>query len=313
MNRRTKKLVLKIPYSPKDPVLLADWLEILALVSPDGNSSDGELESALRAGGMFENNEGIEIICLDTFRELEERSRAAREAYPFVVRNKVLQLRRKWQTNPAYVFCLCLSYLGSGSATSGKAFPRRWFEHISRDAAFNYLGTGGDAVRFGSPRLPPELPAGFKDSINSICGLLNEGQGFKGKVQSEKDDYVDIIAWKHFPDRLPGKIILFGNCASEREWHGGKSRELYPDNFCSEWMIDPPRCKIVKSLFIPHRPGRDLFVKQLRYAGIIFDRCRIAYFTHGVARVRGRKKHRRLFVYDQMATWSHKQLSALTK
>src|SRR4029077_7272877 len=137
------------------------WLEILTLISPDGNSSDGELERALQAAAIYEADDEVEVRCLETFRELEERAKAAKQAYPFTVKNKLLKQRGTWQSYPAYVFCLCLSYFGCPEQGHSKAFPRRWFEHLSRDAAMHYLGREGKAVRFGSPRLKEELPKGF--------------------------------------------------------------------------------------------------------------------------------------------------------
>ncbi len=296
--------MLSLPDSPTDKIRLADWLEIYALLSPDGNSSRGDLESALRTSGLFarDESEAIEIKALDVFSELEDRTKAAKDAYPFKIEGSLLR-KLDWRTHPAYVFCLCLSYFGCREKKGSKAFPRRWFEHLSRDAAQHYLG--GKALRFGSPRLKTELPVRFNEAINYICKKLNEGAGYKaGGLSDRKDDALDIIAWRHFPDELPGKLILFGNCASEKNWEGSKKTELTPEPFCSDWMIDPPKCKIIKSLFIPHRVEYKRFLSHLKRAGIIFDRCRISYCTYFSQQI----KKDCIFDYSVLADWSNKQL-----
>lgn len=211
--------------NPTDTIQLADWLEIYALISGDYNSSRGDLESALRTASLFEpeGEEAIQRRILDVFQELADRARSAKEAYSFILNGGVLTVKPNWEEFPAYVFCLCLSYFGVKQTKGSKVFPRRWFEHISRDALRHYLG--GESLRFGSPRLKSEIPIGFKDAINFLCKSMKEGDGYKqGGLPDRKDDAVDIIGWKHFPDQLAGKLIVFGNCATERDWEGAKKQ-----------------------------------------------------------------------------------------
>lgn len=306
----SKTVELSLPSNPKDPILLGDWLEIYALLSTDVNSSKGDLEAALRTGTIYSSPDAIESVCLDVFTELESRTRAAGIAYPFQIKNGLVQQKGNWKDYPAYVFCLCLSYFGCKERKGSKAYPRRWFEHLARDAARYYLGEESLAVRFGTPRLVSELPSSFKQAINKVCKSLKEGEGFKGTSSGHaQDDAVDIIAWKHFPDGLPGKVILFGNCATQRDWDNSKARELNPEAFCLEWMRDPPRCKIIKSYFIPHRVKYDQFLTQLRYAGVIFDRCRIAHWSYFAGSTTKQKKAKAFFTYHDLTDWAQDQLN----
>ena len=296
-----------------DAIQLADWLEITALISGDRNSSRGDLEGALRRASLFERegNDGIQGKVLEVFRELEDRVTAAKTAYPFILEGSVLRVKENWEDLPFYVFCLCLSYFGAEQKRGSKAFPRRWFEHISRDALSQYLG--GESLRFGSPRLKKEIPVGFKDAMNYVCKRLKEGEGYKdGGLPDRKDDAVDIIAWRHFPDELPGKLIVFGNCATERDWEGAKKTELTPFAFCSDWMIDTPKCDIVKSLFIPHRVERKRLLSHLKRAGIIFDRCRVSYWASFCGPISRQASEKRLFDYRVLAKWSHGKLKTVT-
>ena len=68
--------MIPLPCDPSDAVLLADWLEILALLSPDGNASSGDLSRVLKRESVFEDSEDedeeIEHKCQDVFDELDE-------------------------------------------------------------------------------------------------------------------------------------------------------------------------------------------------------------------------------------------------
>jgi hypothetical protein len=309
--------VLALPDSPTDPIKLADWLELWALISRKGNSSRGDLERALRAAALAElsTDEAIEEIITSVFAELHDREKAAGMGYPYGINGDLLNTKSDWEHYPSYVFCLCLSHFGCKENKGSKSYPRRWFEHLSRDALQQYVGGCTVAVRFGSPRLKKELPTKFKDAVVHICKtLLMEGGDFKaGGLPDRKDDAVDIIAWKHFPDQLPGKLILFGNCATERDWEGSKRNELQPEAFCGDWMTDPPRCKIVKTLFIPHRIDRNRLMPSLGRAGIIFDRCRISYWTYFIGPTSRHVKDKRPFAYAPIVEWSRTTLKKRTR
>ena len=57
----------RLPMPVTDELKLADWLELYALTSPDGNASFADLERALRREGIFgpDDNEDIERSILD--------------------------------------------------------------------------------------------------------------------------------------------------------------------------------------------------------------------------------------------------------
>ena len=64
-----------LPSDVTDPIVLADWLEILALTAADGNASHGDLQRALNILGM----DNIDGICSDSMYELNRRVAAAGE------------------------------------------------------------------------------------------------------------------------------------------------------------------------------------------------------------------------------------------
>ena len=97
--------MLEPPCDLLDPLELADWLELLALTAADENSSQGDLERVLRRASPSEladehgDDEKVEQKTLDVFRELEQRSIAGGDAYPFDVGTPgVLQMKGDWHS-----------------------------------------------------------------------------------------------------------------------------------------------------------------------------------------------------------------------
>jgi len=301
--------MLPLPSRYSEPVFLADWLELSALCAGDSNSSRGDLDGALRRAGIFDpDNEAddIEKLVLAAFLELEQRASSAQDGYTFSISGSTLEASDLWKSYPAYVFCLCLSYFG---AREGRGiFPRRWFEHLSRDAARHYLG--GEGVRFGSPRLRTEIPTAFARAVDDLCSKLNEGGGYvRNGLANRRDDAVDIVVWKHFPDKLPGKVIMFGNCASERDWEGSKRMELNPKAFCEDWFKDSVSSEVIKSFFIPHRFDSGQVAPHVRRAGIVFDRCRIAYWARCCGSVEQQHRQGNVpFAYKPLADWAESEI-----
>ena len=274
----------RLPKTPTDVSRLADWLELRALSEGDRSASLRDLEAALSSGSILEpkaphdpySYEAREELGLQVFRELELRSLAAGAGYPFRIDLPKVVAVGNWRSERrSYVYCLCLSYFGSDHKTPGIRKQRKQFEVLSVRVAKEFLG--GEAVRFGSPRDPQNLPRSFIKAVNQVCNtLLLEGDGFRPTTAlSGKDSGLDLVAWRHASDRLPGKLVLFGNCASGWDWEK-KVGELDPRCFCEDWMVEVPPSPIIKAFFIPHRVEGGRWKPNTRRAGIIFDRCRIS-------------------------------------
>lgn len=272
--------MLSLPHPLTDDLRLADWLELMAVLSADKNSSTGDLERILKRSALFETaeSETIERKCLAVFRELEGRAIAAGDGYPFSLGlSGGLQMKADWNAFPSYMLCLCLSFWKWKQPKGAKIYPRRLFENISRVAATNYLG--GEGVRFASPRTT--LSKSFPKAVDELCAGVGEGKGFyQQKTGAAKDDTLDVVAWKSFPDGHFGKLILFGQCASGAT-QDSKRSELQPIEFCDQWFIRAPTVGLIKAFFIPHRLARDEWEQTTRKAGIVFDRCRLARWAHG--------------------------------
>ena len=259
-----------LPSDLTNPIHLADWLEILALNSADGNASHADLQRSLNRFGAH----NIEELCTGAMSELNKRTVAAGQNYPFAFSGTLLSLKDDWEQFTPYIFCLLLSVCENRRKRVAGINHEMMFEQLSCIAASNYVG--GKALRFGSPRKEP--PASFGDALMKVCAEVNEW-GFPSgkKVLHRKDDGLDLIAWKPFPDRQIGKLILFGHCASGEDW-GDKINELRPDVFCSRWL-GGDKSPIVKTFFIPHRVALEMWDYHAAGAKLFFDRCRIAYWV----------------------------------
>lgn len=263
---------LSLPSDMTDHIALADWLELLAFISPDGNSSHGDLERELTRAGV----DNSETICGLTLGELNQRVIAAGNSYPFTFSGSLLKMKSDWQSFSPYAFCLLLSYCEDAKKKVNKLNHTLMFEYLACLAARKYVG--GEVLRFGSPRKNDPLPSGFFNAMTKVCGAVGEWSCTKtSNSLRKKDGGLDLIAWKPFPDRQIGKLILFGHCASGSNWDS-KINELQPSEFCSRWL-GGDRSPIVKSFFIPHRISTEVFEDRAISAKLFFDRCRIALWA----------------------------------
>jgi hypothetical protein len=286
--------MVALPRNLEDPIRLADWLELTALEAGDRNASAGDLTTALQIATNVTDD-----IVQQVMLELEYRQKAADEAYPFrVQRARVLQFRGGWRNFIPYIFCLILSYFGSPSSSEGDPDPRQLFEELSASAATEYIR--GSVLHFGIACARGTAP--FENAVRDLCLKLGEGTGFHRRTARRvKDDKLDIVAWKPFADGLPSQLVMFGQCASGENWQD-KMGELNPDAFCRLWLIDQPVSPVVRSFYIPHRVSREDWSHPSAYSGILFDRCRVAFWAQ---KARGR------ITDDRYINWCRSVMSRL--
>src|SRR5437773_2369191 len=189
----------EFPQSPFRPDQLADWLELQAIEAADADASAGDLERELKPlnfGGI--RAEGL-IGNVVTEIDLREKAASA-AAYPFVREPTAIKLKGEARDYPAYIFCLSLSYCAWKLRKRARENPWLLFEELAAHSAKGYLG--GEVEVFGtSTRDNARNKKRFVQGVNRLAKLLGEGEGFKPqKTFSTKDDKLDIVAWKPFPD-----------------------------------------------------------------------------------------------------------------
>lgn len=282
------------PSAASDSTTLADWLELKALASHDGNSSFQDLVAEFRRGGSTDAIQDSMDAQVDTrgeiserladaaFAELEERAIAAGDGYPFSVGDQALQLERDaLGTDSTYIFMLLLSSFGVAAGTGTRVRPERDFEDISHAAAESYFGGNehDGSYLFAFPRRTKA--SGFRAAVDELAQKLREGGGAKPvkPAASQKDAHLDLVVWHGFADRRPGQVIAFGQCATGANW-STKLSEL-PDtrSWCQAWMLEPPCVPAVRMFFVPHRLTREEWDTRATIGGVLFERCRIAFHT----------------------------------
>ena len=105
-----------------------------------------------------------------------------------------------------------------------------------------------------------------------------------------KDGGIDIVAWRDFPDGLPSKLYLLGQCASGAAYPS-KGIKSFLNSFHGDWFTVLPASPPIDALFIPFMLDHDLvprrnqsldaaraghYLSLARDLGVILDRCRIA-------------------------------------
>lgn len=279
--------MLTLPSKSYDPLELADWLELNALIGTAGQANLDNLRDALRAGSLGsepgaskeQHSARLESIAASVRSEIADRRDRTKSAYPFRLEGSSLErvIRRNSRPLSTYAFCLMLSYVSWKDRKVQGHFPDRVFEEISCLVARRYIE--GKAVRFGWPRVSTVLPSGFGSAVDKLCRRMGEGAGFRrgSATVGEKDAGVDVVAWKPIDER-PGKLLLFGACATGANWPR-KLTELQPQDFCELYMNAKVSPVPAKAFFTPFSIPRTSWETYSGWAGVLFDRCRVSRFV----------------------------------
>ncbi|MCW5785065.1 MAG: hypothetical protein KIT39_17250 [Nitrospirales bacterium] len=301
---------------------LADWLELSALTSNRRQVSESSLiglhnlyggESDTSSDPEPETGDVLDESILDSVQEqfvqavVEEilyRDRVLHGHYPFVVKPRGVLLAHPKNEEQlttgewVYLFCLlCSAIREDGLQAESAALTKRipaLFQMCSCLAAAGYLS--GSVSSFGFPRAEgnaflPALRLAYKNFGEGT--VRSDSDVPPGSPSQLKDGGIDVIAWKDFPDRLPGKLYLLGQCASGKNWRG-KTVKTYVAPLHGNWFVGHPPSDPINAMFIPFTFHHELqdredvdFLSLLRTTfhsetftfGVIHDRLRIAYFA----------------------------------
>lgn len=283
-------IYLDLP-NEKTAIKLADWLEINTLADLDGSTSAQDLKYPLATEIEKGNNiddSTLEEIVAQAFTEIEKRISATKSGYPFKVQGDKIIKKTTYTKNLSYIFCLFVSYFGverlEFSSSWKKNTIAKKFENLSANAIKMLLTNdkGKLNVReFGWPRKWKGLVTNpnFINALNKLCQDCGEMKSSGVTTAARmKDAGLDIIAWKKFPDYLSGSVFFWGQCATGDNWDH-KLHEVR--NF--EFFVTQPT-RTLRGTFIPHiieipNNDPDYWHMLTIQAGMIFDRCRVAYLT----------------------------------
>ncbi|MFT4588948.1 MAG: hypothetical protein ACI8QF_003056 [Limisphaerales bacterium] len=225
-----------------------------------------------------DDSDDINADLLDeTMNEVERRSTACGSGYPFLLTEAGTVLRHQDEKNErssVYNYLLLSTRMNmKANRSHGGIDGAGLLEEISAFTIRNYLGADRcKSIVFGTARA-----GGFKEKIEDLCKRIGEGGGFRhmdpGAVQAN-DDKLDTVAWIPFSDKLPGKLVVFGQCKTGSSWDAQKT-QLQPDAFIKLWMREGFVVDPMRAFFVSEAVDRSHWRRHGLYAGLFFDRCRI--------------------------------------
>ena len=277
--------------TPRAPeVELADFAELVCW--QQGTTSLVQLAQSLGrlaendyVGGVPEEEE-IPKDIESAFQEIERRIGDCDGGYPFDIDEYGNSLHVIQDTGNSkhiiYKYLLLATRLNmNDSRMHANIDGTDLLECLAAEAARHYLGTRAESMVFGTA----EEADGFSDKVDELCKRLGEGGGFRnqgGGPLHQKDDKLDVVAWKSFADRRDGKLIVFGQCKTGTNWKDHVT-QLQPDKFCSKWFETQPAVNPVRTFFVSEALSGVGWRNSTVDAGLLFDRCRIVDFSDEVS------------------------------
>ncbi len=269
---------------------LADYAELLCwqenLMSVTALSKLlGRLDENDYSDGVPEEDETDEVVKA-AYVETEQRREVCRDGYPFVTGEQGYTLRTSQDTgnhrHTIYKYLLLATRLNMKNNRVHEGIDGALlFEELAAEAAREYLGARAESLVFGTAA----GTADFQGKVNALCEKIREGNGFVNRDKAppnENDGKLDLVAWKHFTDGLPGKLIAFGQCKTGTSYKDTLT-QLQPDSFCRKWVQSPLILTPVRMFFVAEALPRSRWNNASYDAGVMFDRCRIVDFCDDIS------------------------------
>jgi hypothetical protein len=284
--------MFRIPHAPTRGAHtheLADFVEWQAwnegsCSSRSVNSAIDQLDDNFDIEGIMDDSDKVGFDLEEAFLEIQKREAACNGAYPFTLDATGTVLRFTGDTldfrQTIYLYLLLGTRLNMQTdKVHSEIDGTLLLEELGAELLKQYFGADRtETMVFGTA-----APGGFVDKVNSLCSALQEGGCFyhhdSGRVCAN-DAGLDVVAWKHFSDSRPGKLIVFAQCKTGTSWHS-QIGELNPEAFLNTWthertfQANPLRALIVAEAINPDRWGEITGKATKPNFGLFFERCRI--------------------------------------
>ena len=267
---------------------LADYAELVCW--KQGSTSMNALSADLDRLGENDYSDGVpeeeELpqVVEEAYLEIERRQEACGDGYPFVIGGKGYTLHASQEANSNYTiykYLLLATRLNMKDKRAHAGIDgASLFEELASEAARQYLGLRAESIVFGTAAGMADFPG----KVNDLCKRIKEGDGYVNRNEAppnERDGKLDVVAWKHFADRLPGKLIAFGQCKTGTNYKDTLT-QLQPDSFCKKWLRSPLVLTPMRMFFVAEALSRSRWANTSYDAGLLFDRCRIVDFCDGI-------------------------------
>ena len=278
--------------TPPDLDLAADFLELSALFSKEGQSFSEDIVNALELTAETEYIDvdtevrNREEVAAGAVARMSSRKRVLETSYPFDIDKDggVIffsgELTDLGQT--AYLVSLILSNLKSVSPLLVNDDVHPTEEEVRRlRQSFQYLATaaiageiGGPAWSFGFPR--PDR-TGFFTKLSEIWASLRDGKvgADPSAPRDPKDGQVDIFAWREQKDGLPGFLLVAAQVATGSNWKSKSIKSYVGDVFVNRWFNPVPYTVMVVYHVIPFARPDEMFRDDVLVLGNILHRLRV--------------------------------------
>ena len=297
--------MFKLPNPPSpqsDTHELADFIEMMSWDL--GSASKREIVAYLGRVDDNDDNEGCNddddensAFLDEVMNEIERRATACGNGYPFCLDLEGTVLRHQADVDQEKAIVYRYLLLGTrlnmkSNRIHGEIDGTVLMEELSAKVLQNYLG----ALRARSLVFGTAVTGDFSDKVESLCRELCEGVGFESLDESTveaNDDKLDAVAWVPFADRLPGQLIVFGQCKTGSNW-GGLETQLQPDAFIKKWLRGTIVVNPIRAFCIAEAADRSKWKGTCAIAGILFDRCRLVDYCDNLPRD----------LLDRILTWT---------
>ena len=265
---------------------LADYAELVCW--EQGSTSINALSANLSRLDENDYSDGvpeeekIPQVVGEAYHEIERRKEACRDGYPFVIGEHGYTLHASQKDGNhkhiVYKYLLLATRLNMNTNHKHASIDgTHLFEELASEAAREYLGARAESIVFGTA-----AGSNFPGKVNDLCKRIKAGdQYYKRSNASPRDGKLDVVAWKHFADRLPEKLIAFGQCKTGTNYERDLT-QLQPDVFCNNWLLSPPALTPMRMFFVAEAVSRLGWDSVSSKAGLLFDRCRIVDFCDGI-------------------------------
>uniref|UniRef100_UPI004047BE72 hypothetical protein n=1 Tax=Roseivirga sp. TaxID=1964215 RepID=UPI004047BE72 len=245
--------------------LYADYVELISLFSNDSFVTKGDIIDRLLDLGIEKIeeesvDEGIEIGSTASeqydkvedrvnqiFSLVEERFYIYGCEYPFDYSARGLRIKSSLEfKHRLYLYLLVGSNLNMFKAVQGEITTD--FETVSYHALQKYLPEKSTVKNFGKSS---DYSGNAKDKIRKLAKDLNiaidelELENISEKNNQERG--LDLIGWIRFDDIVPNILVILGQCACGKEWHGKSHDTRRFKNYFKFYKLKP-----LHSLFIPY-------------------------------------------------------------
>lgn len=277
-----------------DPNALADWIEVMMLLSSKPYISRAQLIEAL-AANLGSTAQELETPVNLLFAEFGRRRRIVGVGYPLKLDGNLIRFDDT-SNFEFYKFLLLVSL--DGPMRRGKKFKDidEIFDKVVCAAMRAYFGEGAEAVRFGWP-VSDDRPKQFKPALEWLSTKMGMPLGSAVSSPKTKDGGVDVVAWKPFTDHRTAFLVAFAQCTVQTKWYPKRKdvieRLWYSRIDTGGWAVSV--------LAVPFNIPKNFenWDDLRRAVNIVFDRLRLAQML-------GRSNSAE---FDAMTRWSKKEIS----